>query len=67
MKFRFSDLTVFWDAGHDGDIYYLDELANDWIMQDEDNAREKGYIDLADRMKQKMDEINKRYDELVAK
>ena len=67
IEFRFSDQTIFWDAGFNADRHYLDELANDWLVNDEDAAREQGYSDLADRIKQKMEEINKRVDELIAK
>ncbi len=58
MEFMFNDMTIFWDAGKNGSADYLDELANDWLMQAEYSARESGFTELADRMKQKIDEIN---------
>lgn len=55
---RLSAQTIFWDAGFNGSSTYLDELANDWLMQDERNARDEGLSELADKIKAKINEIN---------
>lgn len=64
LEYRLSDHTIFLDAGLDTDQIELDEIANDWLMQDEDTARRQGFTDLADRIQSKINEINKRLNEL---
>jgi hypothetical protein len=55
--------TIFYiEAGFTGKDY-LDEVANDWLMQDEQTAQENGYLDLYERIKQKREEINRMLEE----
>jgi hypothetical protein len=54
---RFDQATLEVDAGFT-DPEYLDEVANDWLVQDEQDARDIGLIDLGDKIQLKIDEIN---------
>jgi hypothetical protein len=56
LEFSLSRLTVYTDAGFD-DPEYLDEIANDWLMQDLDNAEALGLVDLANKIRAKIAEI----------
>ncbi|TAH33758.1 hypothetical protein EYC59_04510 [Candidatus Saccharibacteria bacterium] len=63
-QFEFDKYTVYWDAGFNEGIYYLDTLANDWLDQDEYTARKHGWNDLADWIREVREAINKRIEEL---
>lgn len=54
---KFDQATLETDAGF-VDADYLDEVANEWLTQDEEDARDNGLADLADRIAAKIDEIN---------
>lgn len=58
-EFGFSDITIYWDAGFDA-VNYLDELANEWLINELSTADELHMRGLSDRIKATIDEINER-------
>ena len=56
LEFSFSRSTIFVDAGFT-DPDYLDEVANDWLVQDLDAAEGYGLTDLVARIEAKIAEI----------
>ena len=57
LRFQFAATTVYLDAGFQGS-QYLDEVANDWLAQDADDAEEQGFTELASQINAKIDDIN---------
>ena len=57
LEVSLSRSTLYVDAGFD-DPAYLDEVANDWLLQDEQRALQHRLIDLAAKIHAKRDEIN---------
>ncbi len=57
FEFSFEKSVLFVDAGFT-DPGYLNEVANEWLAQDLQVAGHLGYIDLATKIKNKIDEIN---------
>ena len=57
LEFSLRRDTIYVDAGF-LDPDYLDEVANDFLAQDEQNARDQGLDELADKIRAKADEIN---------
>lgn len=60
-NFELSLNTIYVDAGF-GDPDYLDEVANEWLVQDLQAAQAEGLTGVADRIQKRMDEINARLD-----
>lgn len=58
IQSSFLKTTVYYDAGF-RDPIYLDDVANDWLMQDMWQAEEAGFAELADTIKGKIFDINK--------
>ena len=56
LEVSLSRSTLYVDAGFD-DPAYLDEVANDWLLQDEQRAMQNGLTDLAAKIHSKRDEI----------
>jgi hypothetical protein len=59
LEYSLSRSTVHVDAGFD-DPDYLEEVANDWLANDLQEAEEAGLTAIAGRIKSKIDEINAR-------
>jgi hypothetical protein len=58
LEYALTRSTIYVDAGfHDRD--YLDEVANDWLAQDEQTALQNGLTELAAKIRAKRDEINR--------
>lgn len=57
LEFKFERSTIYVDAGF-SDPRYLDEVANDWLAQDLQEAQDKGLIEIAARIQAKINEIN---------
>ena len=59
LEVSLSRSTLYVDAGFD-DPAYLDEVANDWLLQDELRALQNGLTQLAAKIHSKRDEINQK-------
>ena len=57
LKFQFDTTMLYVEAGFTG-ADYLDEVANDWLVNDADSAEEQGFTELATQINAKIDEIN---------
>lgn len=57
FEFNLERSTLFVEAGFH-DPYYLDEVANDWLVQDLEEARNKGLTEIAAKIQEKIAEIN---------
>lgn len=57
LKFQFDTTMLYVEAGFAG-ADYLDEVANDWLVQDAQAAEEQGFTELAAQINAKIDEIN---------
>ena len=53
----FGRSTIHYDAGY-RDPRYVDEVANDWLDRDEEDADNAGFNDLADLIRAKREEMN---------
>ena len=53
----FTRSTIYYDAGFRNPAYG-DEVANDWLAQDEEDAEDAGFDGLADLIRAKREEIN---------
>ena len=58
-EYELSRSTFYTDAGF-SDPDYLDEVANDWLIQDLDRAEASGLDELAAKIQAKIDELNAR-------
>lgn len=56
LEFTFDRSTIFVDAGF-SDPDYLDEVANDWLAQDLQEAEDAGLTEIASKIKVKIDQI----------
>ncbi len=56
LEFTFERSTIFVDAGF-SDPDYLDEVVNDWLAQDLQEAEDAGLIDIASKIQAKIAEI----------
>ena len=56
LEFTFDRSTIFVDAGF-SDPDYLDEVANDWLAQDLQEAEDAGLTEIASKIKSKIDQI----------
>ncbi len=63
-QFEFDKYTIYWDAGFNEGVDYLDVLANDWLDQDEYTARQNGWDEFADWIQEVRKAINNRISEL---
>lgn len=54
----FEETTLEVDAGFTHP-QYVEEVANDWLVQDEETALSYGLFELADKIRRKRDELNK--------
>jgi len=57
LEFSLSRSTVLTDAGF-SDPDYLDEVANDWLVQDLQRAEDAGLTEVAHKIQAKMDELD---------
>ena len=60
LEFDLSRSTIFVDAGF-SDKDYLDEVANDWLVQYLDIAETAGLAQIAKKIQTKMDEIDAKF------
>lgn len=56
LEFTFDRSTIFVDAGF-SDPDYLDEVANDWLAQDLQEAEEAGLTEIASKIQAKINQI----------
>ena len=56
FEFELDRSTIFTDAGFE-DPDYLDEVANDWLVQDLQRAEDAGLTGIASKIQAKMDQI----------
>lgn len=56
LEFTFDRSTIFVDAGF-SDPDYLDEVANDWLAQDLQEAEDAGLTEIASKIQAKIDQI----------
>jgi len=56
LEYTLSRSTIYVDAGF-SDPDYLDEVANDWLAQDLQKAKDAGLTEMAQRIRAKIDEI----------
>lgn len=61
LKFQFDTTMLYVDAGFTGSDY-LDEVANDWLVQDAQVAEDQGFTELAAQINAKIDAINNQLD-----
>jgi hypothetical protein len=57
LSTNLSISTIYADAGY-ANPDYLDALANDWLVQDEQDAIDAGLIEVAEMIRLKREEIN---------
>jgi hypothetical protein len=62
LEYSLSRSTLHYDSGFEHPDY-LDEVANDWLNQDLVEAEQQGFVELAARIKTKIDEINQKIEE----
>lgn len=58
LQFNLDRSTIFIDAGF-SDPNYLDEVANDWLLQNLQEAEEANLPEMVSKIQAKIDEINK--------
>ena len=56
LEYTLSRSTIYVDAGF-SDPDYLDEVANDWLAQDLQEAEDLGLTEMAEKIQTKIDEI----------
>lgn len=56
LEYTLNRSTIYVDAGF-SDQNYLDEVANDWLVQDLQAAEDAGLTGIGERIKAKIDEI----------
>lgn len=56
LEYTLSRSTIYVDAGFT-DPDYLDEVANDWLTQDLQEAEDAGLVEVARKIQAKIDEI----------
>ncbi len=56
LEYQLNRSTIYVDAGF-SDPDYLDEVANDWLAQDLQEAEDVGLTEMVDRIKAKIEEI----------
>lgn len=63
LEFTFDRSTIFVDAGF-LDRDYLDEVANDWLAQDLQVAKDAGFTEIASKIQAKIDQIESQLTQL---